>query len=183
MGPEASVRACRRFTVQSPPLDRVHRCRDARRKQAAGAAKLADARGTVDLAATTLCFVHDAERAMAEMARVLRPGGQLVIGELGFWSLWAAHRRIRGWLGNSIWRAAVFRTAKDLRGLAQAAGLTSIKVRGAIHYPPFSLAAKLLAPVDLLIGQHATFGSAFLALTATKPAQMVGQRGHEEPRR
>ena len=51
------------------------------------------------VAVTVLCFVRDAERAIAEMARVLKPGGRLVIGELGRWSLWAAHRRIRGWLG------------------------------------------------------------------------------------
>lgn len=36
---------------------------------------------------TTLCFVREARRATAEMARVLKPGGRLVIGELGRWSL------------------------------------------------------------------------------------------------
>jgi ubiquinone/menaquinone biosynthesis C-methylase UbiE len=35
------------------------------------------------LAVTTLCFVQDAEQAIGEMARVLKPGGSLVIGELG----------------------------------------------------------------------------------------------------
>lgn len=53
------------------------------------------------LAVTVLCFVRDAERAVSEMARVLKPGGRLVIGELGRWSLWAAYRRIRGWIGTS----------------------------------------------------------------------------------
>jgi ubiquinone/menaquinone biosynthesis C-methylase UbiE len=47
------------------------------------------------LAVTVLCFVRDAERAVAEMARVLKPGGYLVIGELGQSSLWAMHRRVR----------------------------------------------------------------------------------------
>jgi len=65
------------------------------------------------------------------MARVLKPGGLLVIGELGRWSLWAAHRRIRGWLGNPTWRAVMFRTTKDLRSLAHAAGLDVAEVRGA----------------------------------------------------
>jgi SAM-dependent methyltransferase len=54
------------------------------------------------LAVTVLCFVCDTERAIAEMTRVLRPGGRLV--KLGYWSLWGAYRRIRGWFGNPIWR-------------------------------------------------------------------------------
>ncbi len=40
------------------------------------------------IAVTVLCFVDDAGKAIAEMARVLRPRGRLVIGELGYWSLW-----------------------------------------------------------------------------------------------
>ena len=71
------------------------------------------------VAVTVLCFVRDAERAIMEMARVLKPGGRLVIGELGRWSLWAAHRRIRGWLGDPTWRAAMFRTAAELRELGR----------------------------------------------------------------
>lgn len=41
------------------------------------------------VAVTVLCFVPDAEAAFREIARVLRPGGAVVIGELGRWSLWA----------------------------------------------------------------------------------------------
>lgn len=125
------------------------------------------------VAVTVLCFVRDAERVVAEMARVLKPGGRLVIGELGRWSLWAAHRRVSGWFGNPTWRVAMFRTAEDLRGLADAAGLHVIDTRGAVHYPPFGTAARLLAPIDLWLGQQTKFGSAFIAVLATKPTQMV----------
>jgi SAM-dependent methyltransferase len=127
---------------------------------------------------TVLCFVYEAERAVAEMARVLRPGGRLVVGELGYWSLWAAHRRIRGWLGNPTWQAAVFRTAKELRDLAQAAGLRGVEIRGAVHYPPCGVAARLVAPVDLWLGRQTTFGSGLLVLAATKPIQMAGEENH-----
>ncbi len=120
-------------------------------------------------AVAMLCFVQDAGCVVAEMARVLKPGGRLVIGELGYWSLWAVHRRIRGWLGNLTWRAAVFRTAKELRGLAQGAGLGGIKIRGAVHYPPCGFAAKLFAPVDRWIGRQTSIGAAFLAVSAVKP--------------
>ncbi|HSL79259.1 MAG TPA: class I SAM-dependent methyltransferase, partial [Pseudolabrys sp.] len=58
----------------------------------------------VVLAVAVLCFAQDPGRSIAEMARVLKPGGRLVIGELGRWSLWAAYRRIRGWLDHPTWR-------------------------------------------------------------------------------
>jgi ubiquinone/menaquinone biosynthesis C-methylase UbiE len=124
------------------------------------------------VAVTVLCFVRNAERAVAEMARVLKPGGRLVIGELGRWSIWAAHRRIRGWLGNPIWRTARFRTTRELRGLAHAAGLDVVQLRGAVHYPPCGTAARLFAPIDLWLGRQTTFGSAFIAVLATKPTQV-----------
>lgn len=121
------------------------------------------------VAVTVLCFVRDAEQAVTEMARVLKPGGRLVIGELGRLSLWAMHRRVRGWLGNVTWRAAKFRAASELRRLAEVAGLTVVEVRGAVHYPPCALAAKIVSPVDLWLGRKTTFGSAFIVISATKP--------------
>lgn len=128
-----------------------------------------DATFDLILAVTVLCFVHDAERAVKEMARVLKPGGYLIIGELGRSSLWAMHRRVRGWLGNVTWRAAKFRAASEPRRLAQAAGLTVVEVRGAIHYPPCAIAAKIVSPVDLWLGRKTTFGSSFIVISATKP--------------
>jgi ubiquinone/menaquinone biosynthesis C-methylase UbiE len=129
------------------------------------------------LAVTVLCFVQDAERAVAEMARVLKPGGRLVIGELGRWSWWAAHRRVCGWLGNSTWRAAKFRTSKELCSLPRAAGLQVVEARGAVHYPPCRTAAELVAPIDLWLGRRTTLGSAFLALRAIKPPVVQSSEG------
>lgn len=83
--------------------------------------------------------------------------------------MWAAYRRIRGWLGNPTWRAVKFRTARELRRLAQTAGLEIVQVRGAIHYPPCSLAAQLLAPFDLRLGRNSTIGAAFIVVSAIKP--------------
>jgi ubiquinone biosynthesis O-methyltransferase len=119
-------------------------------------------------AITILCFVKDAGPVFREISRVLRPGGLLVIGELGKWSIWAARRRIRAWLGSPLWRRGHFRTASELRDLAQSVGLDVQAVRGAIFYPPSGGAARLLHPLDPALGRLGTFGAAFVALAATK---------------
>jgi DNA invertase Pin-like site-specific DNA recombinase len=38
-------------------------------------------------------------------------------------------------------------------------------------YPPCGAAARLLAPVDLWLGRQTTIGSAFIAMSATKPVE------------
>ncbi len=117
---------------------------------------------------TVLCFVPDAKAAVREMARALRPGGRLVLGELGRWSLWASTRRVRGWLGSPTWKAARFRDAGELRKLAEAAGLTVTATRGAIFYPPAGWLARVMAPVDPWLGRRTTIGAAFIAFAATR---------------
>jgi len=120
------------------------------------------------VAVTVLCFVPDAAAAVREMARVLRPGGRLVIGELGRWSLWAAVRRARGWLGSPTWKTARFRTAAELVALARQAQLSVTEIRGAVYYPPVGVLARLLSPADRWLGGLTTFGAAFLAIAATR---------------
>ncbi len=97
------------------------------------------------LAKTVLCFVGDGQPFVSEMARVLRPGGRFVIGELNKWSSWAAQRRLRAWLGSALWRRGRFRTPGELRALAQAAGLEVETVWGAVYYPRLQAAARFMA--------------------------------------
>lgn len=106
-----------------------------------------------------------------EIARVLRSGGRLVIGELGKWNTWAGARRIRAWLGSQLWRQGRFRTANELRHLAEQAGLVVRTVRGAIDYPRWCVAARVLGPLDPAFGRLTTVGAGFVALSAIKPAE------------
>jgi len=125
-----------------------------------------DASFDVVVSVTVLCFVQDAAGAVREMVRVLGPGGRLVLGELGRWSLWATIRRVRGWLGSATWKAARFRTATELCALAEQAGLSVTVVRGGVYYPPVGFLARALAPIDSWLGGLTTFGAAFIALGA-----------------
>jgi len=141
--------------------------------QVAAAERLPFADEQFDLvtAITILCFVDDATPVFRELARVLRPGGRLVIGELGKWSTWAAARRVRAWLGSRLWRQGRFRRAKELRGLAGQAGLGVESVRGAIYYPRWTFAARLLSRCDPVLGRLTTLGAGFVALAAIKPGR------------
>jgi len=121
------------------------------------------------VAVTILCFVADAAPVFSEIARVLRPGGRLVICELGRRSTWAAERRVRAWFGSRLWQRGHFRTARELQRLCRQAGLMPGPVRGAIYYPRWTPAARWLAPYDAAFSRLGTFGAAFLALTASKP--------------
>ncbi|MDA8051531.1 MAG: class I SAM-dependent methyltransferase [Rhodospirillales bacterium] len=136
---------------------------------AAAGLPFASARFDLVVAVTILCFVADARPVFAEIARVLRPGGRLVIGELGRWNSWAAVRRVRAWSGSALWRGARFRTPAELAALARGAGLAPGPVRGAIYFPRWLPAGRLLAPLDHRLGRLTPFGAAFLALAASRP--------------
>ncbi len=118
---------------------------------------------------TALCFVPSPVDALRELARVLRPGGRLVLGELGAVSAWGVWRRVRGWLAASPWRDAHLWTEASLAALVASVGLVPVRARGAAYYPPSGLAAAALRPLDAWLGRVTRVGAAFIALEATKP--------------
>jgi hypothetical protein len=63
---------------------------------------------------------------------------------------------------------ARFRSSRELRMLADQAGLSVTRVRGAVYYPPVGVLARMLAPLDPWLGRLSTFGAAFIALRAVK---------------
>jgi ubiquinone/menaquinone biosynthesis C-methylase UbiE len=123
----------------------------------------------VVLAVTVLCFVNDVASAFRELARVLVPGGRVVVGELGRWSVWAAKRRLQSLGRQTLWSAAHFWTRRELERKLTAAGLRIEASRGAVYFPPITAIARLMAPIDPLLARLCTTGAAFLCTAARKP--------------
>lgn len=134
----------------------------------AEALPFADGTFDVVLAVTVLCLVSDARSVVREMARVLAPGGRLVIGELGRYSVWAAERRVRGWLGAQTWRHARFWSRRALMGLVEGSGLHVAAVRGSIFFPPSGFAARVVSPFEPLLTRLHAPGAAFLVVAGDR---------------
>lgn len=125
--------------------------------------------GTFDVAliVTVLEFVPDPQSVLAEMWRVLRPRGRLVVGALNAWSLWAVARRLRP--GKTPYAHAHFFQPPELVRLL--ARLGPVKWRGAVFLPPWvQTQAKAWWPLIEDTGARwlPMFG-AFLAAGVQKP--------------
>lgn len=79
---------------------------------------------------TAIEFISDARSAVAELFRVTKKGGVIVVANLNSLSPWAIRRTEAAKKGDSIFREAHFRSPDDLRSLAP----TESVVRTAIHF-------------------------------------------------
>ena len=83
-------------------------------------------------------FVNSGVKAFREMLRVLKPQGQLVIGALGRYNLWAVLRKLKGLFFNSIWKRATFFNKKELQNLVLHQRGIITGLRSAIYFPPLN---------------------------------------------
>jgi ubiquinone/menaquinone biosynthesis C-methylase UbiE len=116
------------------------------------------------VAVCVLEFTDDPEVAIAELARIVRPGGQIVIGVLNLTSPWGITHGRR--FHTAPWTEATFLNHRDLRRLAAAHG--TARVRGALYAPTDTR----FGPVIESIGRRVApkFGAfQVLAITKHKP--------------
>ena len=105
----------------------------ARRGVAADMTHLPFGDGAFDktVSVTALEFIADARRAVAELFRVTKPGGIVVVATLNSLSPWADRRLADARLDrSSVFNRVVFRSPAELLALAPAAGVC----RTAVHF-------------------------------------------------
>ncbi len=129
------------------------------------------------LAVTVLCFVRDAERSVTEMARVLKPAGGSLSAN---WDAGVYGPRTVAFVAGWLIQPGELRCFGQLRNFAispRLQGSGESRIRGAVRIPVRDC-GEAPYPIDLWLGQQMIFGSAFLAVSATKPIQMAGEENH-----
>jgi SAM-dependent methyltransferase len=88
------------------------------------------------LMVATLCFLAQPARVFAEAARVLRPGGSLIVGFIPADGSWGKEYARKGQQGHPIYRDARFYRSEEVLAMARAAGFRFEAARSSLLVPP-----------------------------------------------
>ena len=124
--------------------------------------------GVISLVA--LDFTSSREAVIRELARVLKPGGFLVVAVLNRYSLWTLKRKLLTRVSRQAWRRVDFLRKSDLARLLPATMFSQLRWRGAVYCLPTEFAPLLpLAPcLERLGDRFFPWAAAFLAVSARK---------------
>lgn len=123
-----------------------------------------DATFDVTVAVTVLEFVADPAAALAELARVTRGGGRIILGALNPHSPWGLANRHR--LRSGVWCHARFLSPTELRALGAPHGRTS--QRGVLYAPGAFPGLPRLGPLLEIAGRAVPTWGAFQVLIIDK---------------
>ena len=119
---------------------------------------------------TALDFMSCREAVIGELARVLKPGGFLVVAVLNRYSLWTLKRKLLARAGRQGWRQVDFLRKSDLAGILPSSIFSQLRWRGAVYCLPTDFPPMLrLAPcLERLGARLSPWAAAFLAVSARK---------------
>jgi ubiquinone/menaquinone biosynthesis C-methylase UbiE len=92
---------------------------------------------------TLLCFCKNPTPVIREMARVCRPGGRILLGELNPYSPWQWWRRLKAAFGAGSFVGASWHRPRNLIAALTANGCQSQLLGRAIFWPPLNIPNKL----------------------------------------
>jgi ubiquinone/menaquinone biosynthesis C-methylase UbiE len=120
------------------------------------------------LSVTMFEFIHEPEKVLTEIHRVLRSGGEVVIGTMNGRSLWFLFKRLKSLFVETAYRYARFYTPKELEGLVRKAGFENVESGGVIFFPSFWPFLGLAEKVDRKCHKKCKELGAFIAVRGEK---------------
>ena len=110
----------------------------------------------------TLCFAEHPGGMLAEVGRVLRPDGRLVVGLVPLDSAWGRSYEEKGRAGHPFYRHARFQTLAEHRRMLTTAGIRLVDARSTLLQAPGD------EPVAEPVRDSAVAGAGFVALAAQR---------------
>ncbi|CAD5244348.1 class I SAM-dependent methyltransferase [Thermococcus camini] len=120
------------------------------------------------LSVTMFEFIHEPEKVISEIHRVLRPGGEAVVGTMNGRSAWFLFKRLKSLFVETAYRYARFYTPSELEELLRGAGFEEVESAGVIFFPSFWPFTGLAEGVDRKCHRKCRNLAAFVAVRGRK---------------
>jgi ubiquinone/menaquinone biosynthesis C-methylase UbiE len=120
------------------------------------------------LSVTMFEFIHEPERVVKEIHRVLKHGGEVLIGTMNGRSAWFFFKRLKSLFVETAYRYARFYTPKELEKLLRDEGFREVESAGVIFFPSFWPFTGIAEKVDEKCSTRCKDLAAFVAVRGVK---------------
>jgi len=113
-------------------------------------------------------FIHRPDVVVREIRRVLKPGGEVIIGTMNGRSAWFLFKRLKSLFVETAYRYARFYTPAELEGLLREAGFAGVKSAGVIFFPSWWPFLGVAEKLDARCWERCKNLAAFIAVRGIK---------------